>query len=143
MIYLDTSALIKLYLREAGSGDVQAVVASQSDPLPVWELHEMELINALRLKIFWKEITESDAAGQIANFNRRQSNGMYYMPEIGRSDLLDRYLQLSVHTPTLGCRTLDILHVAAAVLLGTALFVSFDQRQRQLAELAGLKVHSL
>ena len=63
------------------------------------------------------------------------------MPEIGRSDLLDRYLRLTAHTSTLGCRTLDILHVAAATLLGASLFVTYDQRQAQLADLAGLKVH--
>lgn len=140
MIYLDTSALIKLYVLEAGSAEVQALVVAQSDPLPVWELQEMEMINALKLKVFWKEISEADAAAQIARFHTRQSNGMYHMPELGRSDLLDRYRQLSAHTPTLGCRTLDILHVAAAALLRADLFVSFDQRQRQLAELAGLNV---
>ena len=141
MIYLDTSALIKLYIHESGSAEVQALLASQSEPLAVWELHEMELVNALRLKVFWKEIGETDADTQIAHFNRRQSSGLYFMPEIGRSDLLDRYLQLSTHTPALGCRTLDILHVAAAVLLNTRLFMTFDQRQARLAALAGLTVH--
>jgi predicted nucleic acid-binding protein len=143
VIYLDTSALIKLYVLESGSRDVQSILASQSHPLPVWELHAMELSNALRLKVFWKEISDADAEAQIALFHGRQASGLYYMPEIGRSDLLDRYLQLSKHTPSLGCRTLDILHVAAAALLGVDEFVSFDQRQRQLAELAGLKVQAL
>ena len=143
MIYLDTSALIKLYHLEPGSADVQTLVSSQSHPLPIWELQEMELTNALRLKVFWKEISEADASSQIAHFNRRQSSGFYYMPEIGRSDLLDRYLALSAHTAKLGCRTLDILHVAAATLLGASLFVTYDQRQAPLATLAGLKVHSV
>lgn len=143
MIYLDTSALIKLYLLEAGSADVEALVVSQAAPLPIWELHVMELTNALRLKVFWKEIADADAEKQVAHFNRRRASGLYHAPEIGRSDLLDRYLQLSKHTPSLGCRTLDILHVAAAAHLRADLFVSFDQRQRQLAELAGLKIPDL
>ena len=141
MIYLDTSALIKLYIHESGSAEVQALLASQSTPLPVWELHEMELVNALRLKVFWKEISEADADAQIAHFNRRQSSGLYFMPEIGRSDLLDRYLQLSARTSDLGCRTLDILHVAAAVVLKIGIFMTFDQRQARLAKLSGLEVH--
>ncbi len=141
MIYLDTSALIKLYIQEPGSAEVQALLASQSYPLPVWELHEMEFVNALRLKVFWKEVSNADADAQMAHFNRRQASGLYFMPEIGRSDLLDRYLHLSTHTPALGCRTLDILHVAAAVLLKVGLFMTFDQRQAQLATLAGLTVH--
>lgn len=48
MLYLDTSALLKLYLRESGSEAVQARVAAQDLPLPVWEIQEAELVNALR-----------------------------------------------------------------------------------------------
>lgn len=87
VIYLDTRALIKRYLLEAGSKEVQSIIASQSHPLPIWELHEMELSNALRLKVFWKEISEAEADAQIAFFQARQASGHYYMPEIGRSDL--------------------------------------------------------
>jgi len=45
MLYLDTSALLKLYIREQGSEAVQARVASQDLPLPIWEIQEAELIN--------------------------------------------------------------------------------------------------
>lgn len=38
MIYLDTSALLKLYIHESGSCEVQKVRSSQSDPLPLWEI---------------------------------------------------------------------------------------------------------
>lgn len=55
MLYLDTSALLKLYIRESGSDWVQTQVASQDDPLPIWELQEAELLNALHLKVFWGE----------------------------------------------------------------------------------------
>ena len=37
-------------------------------------------------------------------------------------------------------RSLDILHVAAALTLGARVFVSFDERQRKLARRARLKV---
>lgn len=40
----------------------------------------------------------------------------------------------------LGCRTLDIIHVAAALVLGTKEFVTFDGRQGALAKQAGLTV---
>jgi predicted nucleic acid-binding protein len=61
VIYLDTSAFLKLYVREAGSDLVQNLVTSQKDPLPVWEFQQVEMINALRLKVFWKEINADDA----------------------------------------------------------------------------------
>jgi hypothetical protein len=44
------------------------------------------------------------------------------------------------HSAVVGTRSLDILHVAAAKLLHTDEFVSFDIRQRTLAAAAGLKV---
>jgi predicted nucleic acid-binding protein len=40
----------------------------------------------------------------------------------------------------MGTRSLDVLHVAAASLLGALQFVSFDRRQRSLAFKAGLKI---
>lgn len=49
VIYLDTSALLKLYIREDHSESVQKWVESQDDPLPVWDFQQMELKNALRL----------------------------------------------------------------------------------------------
>ena len=43
-------------------------------------------------------------------------------------------------TETQGGRAFDVFHVAAARLLGADTFLSFDGRQRELADLAGLTV---
>lgn len=47
------------------------------------------------------------------------------------------------HSERLGTRSLDILHVAFAVVLGAREFLSFDQRQAALAAAAGLTVPRL
>jgi predicted nucleic acid-binding protein len=143
MLYLDTSALLKLYIREAGSEAVQARVAAQDLPLPVWEIQEAELVNALRLKAFWKEITTEQAEGQIKHFQDRQRRGLYVFPEIQRVALMQTFRRLSEETPRLGCRTMDILHVACAVEIAATAFISFDERQRSLAAHAGLQVVDL
>ena len=44
------------------------------------------------------------------------------------------------HTPVLGTRSLDILHVAAALVLGATEFCTFDTRQGKLAKATGLHV---
>ena len=44
------------------------------------------------------------------------------------------------HSATLGCRMLDIIHVAAALVLGAKEFVTSDTRQGALAKQAGLTV---
>ena len=65
MIYLDTSAFLKLYILEGGSLEVQALVTAQDSPLPVWDLLEAEFANALRLKAIWREVTPAQADAQI------------------------------------------------------------------------------
>ncbi len=140
IIYLDTSAFLKLYIRESGSQEVQAFVSAQDNPLPVWEILEGELTNALRLKVFWQEITADQADAQIILYHQRKQRGFYYVPEIDRGALMDAFRRLSKETPRLGSRTLDILHVACASLLNPHAFVTFDSRQRALAEHAGLQV---
>ncbi|MCW1883803.1 type II toxin-antitoxin system VapC family toxin [Luteolibacter flavescens] len=140
MLYLDTSALLKLYILEKGSEAVQRQVASQDLPLPIWEIQEAELINALRLKAFWKEITCEQAEVQIGLFQDRQRRGLYLFPEIHRSDLMKTFRFLSAETPRLGCRTMDIFHVACAVQVAATGFMTFDTRQRELALHAGLNV---
>jgi predicted nucleic acid-binding protein len=46
----------------------------------------------------------------------------------------------ALHSEKLGTRSLDILHVASAVVLGSTSFVTFDRRQAALARASGLKV---
>ncbi len=50
------------------------------------------------------------------------------------------FRRLSANTPRLGCRTLDILHVACACQLKPDRFLSFDTRRIELAKAAGLSV---
>jgi hypothetical protein len=49
----------------------------------------------------------------------------------------------AMHSETLGTRSLDILHVAAAVVMGRSVFLTFDLRQSALAKAAGLTVPQL
>jgi predicted nucleic acid-binding protein len=140
MLYLDTSALLKLYLREEASDWVQAQVEGQSDPLPVWDLQEAELTNALRLKVFWRDITASQAETQLAHFRSRKDRGQYFFPELDRAALMERFRMLARHSMKLGTRTLDVMHVACACEIRVDRFVSFDGRQLSLAKRAGLRV---
>lgn len=137
MLYLDTSAFLKLYIREAGSEQVQSMVVSQFEPLPVWEILEMELCNALNLKVFRGELEMSESAVQYSLFRQRQAKGFYFVPELRRAQLMADFRLLSELTPRLGCRTMDILHVACAMQLKPDVFLTFDHRQRELAQTTG------
>lgn len=140
MIYLDTSALVKLYVLEEGSAFVQSALSEQDDPLPVWELQEAELANALHLKVFRGEWTEDETARQIGHFQDRKGRGLYFFPEIDRVELMRAFHHLSRETPRTGCRTMDIFHVACALQMPACRFLTFDRRQSLLAQWAGLDV---
>ncbi len=88
MIYLDTSAWVKLHLLEPDSNEVQEMISSQADPLPIWELQEMELTNALRLKVFWGGISEADSDRQLALFEQRKQKGHCYSPTFPRNSTI-------------------------------------------------------
>lgn len=138
MIYLDTSAFIKLYIREEYSKSVNDAVTSQDEPLPFCFLHRVEMRNALNLKLFREEITTEDVDRLIQLMQDRLQAGIYASPHLGLSELTSTAVELTRHTSKLGCRSLDILHVAAAKLLKPDQFVTFDDRQQQLAQTVGL-----
>ena len=47
---------------------------------------------------------------------------------------------VETHTALTGVRSLDILHLASALMLGASDFVTFDKRQAALAGRVGLRV---
>lgn len=140
VIYLDTSAFLKLYVRENGSEYVQDLVTSQYDPLPVWDTLRAEITNAVRLKVYWGDLEPEEADRLLALFDERLTRGQYFVPEVDRDRLMTAFIDLARHTPQFGCRTLDILHVACALQLEPECFISFDARQRKLASHVGLLV---
>lgn len=119
---------------------VQAKVVRVGEPLPVWEILEMELHNALYLKVFRDELSDTEADRQHLLFQQRKTTGLYFVPEIGRGELRAEFRRLSALTPRLGCRTMNILHVACACQLKPDRFLSFDTRPNEIAMAAGLAV---
>lgn len=140
MLYLDTSAFLKLYLQEDGTADVHGLVAAQDDPLPIWYLTEIEFTNALRFKVFARELTAAAVGDLVARFGDHKARGVFFSPVLSPILLQDLSLRMSLRTPKLGCRALDILHVAAARLCGAGTFVTADRRQAALAEAEGFTI---
>jgi len=140
MIYLDTSAFIKLYLQEEGSAEVHGLVVSQTEPLPMWHFLELELFNALRFKVFLSEMSPEEVERLVSLYLDRKRGGQYFVPHLDPVALHELSLQMSMRTPAIGCRALDILHVAAARLCDAAIFVTADRRQAALAQAEGRDV---
>lgn len=137
--YADTGFLISLYGQDGHSVIAAALVKSK----PVFlltQLCEAEFTNAIELRVFRKEWTRAEARSVYENFLQHQAAGVFRAELIG-SDVCEKALALSRrHTAKLGARTLDLLHVAAAIVLKPDVFYTFDERQRRLALAERLRV---
>lgn len=137
--YLDSSALIKLYVKEEKSAFVASYVKSLKMPLPFSFLHEIELKNALRLKVFRKEGTPTQVQASIRLMDRDLISNVLERAVLDWADVFGEAEELSHHhAASVGCRSLDLLHVASACLLEAKNFLTFDTRQMALALEAGL-----
>jgi predicted nucleic acid-binding protein len=138
--YADPSALLKLYIHEPASAAMSAWRSRTKGALPVTPHGRLEIVNGICLAGFRKIISAEALSDAIASFDEDLAEGRYVDADILWRATLRRARELSrAHTPALGCRTLDVLHVATAIELGLRYFVTFDSRQRQLAKAAGLK----
>jgi hypothetical protein len=138
--YADTGFLCSLYLPDAHTGLAVARMTRQPLPLPFTWLHRLEFRNALRLRVFRGEITQAQRDASLNAMLADLAAGVLDHAEPPLPDLATEAERLSaLHSETIGTRSLDILHVAGALVLGVSEFLAFDHRQRALAKAAGLK----
>lgn len=139
--YADPSALLKLYVHEPESAAMSAWRARITGALPITEHGRLEIVNGICLAAFRKAIGADALSDALASFDEDVADGRYAQADVLWRATLRRAGEISrVHTPAIGSRALDVLHVATALELGLRDFVSFDRRQQQLARAAGLKV---
>jgi predicted nucleic acid-binding protein len=133
--------MVKLYYPELESDRVSAWVKAQDNPLLYSRLHELELRNALALKEFRGEL-DADGKAEIARTLADDlRTGVLTQPVLDWETVFSEAVRLSgTHTAGIGSRSLDLLHVAAAVVSGCRSFLSFDERQRTLAVAAAFEL---
>ena len=144
MLYVDTSVIVKLYIKEEYSFEVSHWIRKNNEAIPLTGFHELEFTNAIYLKQFRTEMTDEQGLLVLSKFDEHQRRGVYYRPQINWTDTINFALGLSQsHTKTTCSRSLDILHVASALAIKANRFLTLDKRQSALAELAGLTIENL
>lgn len=142
--YVDPSALLKLYLHQPESSAMNAWRARTRRPLTLTLHGRAEIVNGICLAAFRGAISAEAATDAVASFDEDLAIGRYVIADLLWRAALQRAAELSrAHTPLLGCRTLDVLHVASALELGKRRFLTFDARQRALARAVGLRLVEL
>ncbi|MBI5397691.1 MAG: type II toxin-antitoxin system VapC family toxin [Verrucomicrobia bacterium] len=130
MTYADSSFFFSYYASDTNSPRADAWRLAHPSPLPFSSLNRLELRNALELAVFQKRISpqESSEAWQTVESDLR--DGLLIPTPLLFVDVFrEAELLAANHTAQVGTRSLDLLHVAAARLLGVEELVTFDQRQ--------------
>jgi predicted nucleic acid-binding protein len=139
--YTDPSALLKLYVHEQESAAMNRWRSRTRGALPLTEHGRLEIINGICLAGFRKSISVDALNDALASFDEDLRDDRYFHADVLWRATLRRALDISrTHTPRIGCRSLDVVHVATALQLGLRRFLTFDRRQQDLARAVGLTV---
>ncbi len=144
-IYTDPSALACLYLHQhERSRRMVAWRAGVQGALPVTHHGKTEIVNAVCLAVFRGELDEQGMELAIGDLESDFLHGHLRQADVLWRAALNRAVELSrAHTPRLGTRALDVIHVACALELKARHFLTFDERQQKLASASGLKIIKL
>lgn len=141
--YFDTSAVVPLYLPEIRS-DRAREEARRARQIPYTPLHALELTSAIHLNCGRGLITTAELRAVSLQIEDDLSTHRLRTTPLDLADVFASATDVArQHAATLLCRSLDALHVAAALHLRCAALVSADERQLQLAHAVGLDVVDL
>jgi predicted nucleic acid-binding protein len=140
--YADSSFIVALYLPQQSSAKAIALLERYGQALPFTPWHRLEVRNAIRLAVFQKVIDAAQAKTQLKQLDTdlKEATLLAHLP-IDWTDVLREAEKLgAAHDETIGCRSADLFHVAAATEAGCDTFLTLDDRQTAMAKATGLTV---
>lgn len=140
-VYADSSFLFSLVAKDSRTTEATAYMVRAAAPLSFTPLHRIEVRNVLRKAAGRGEITEQLCRAAFRQIDEDLRDGVLIHTPVEWTNVFRRADDLSEeHGGREGQRTIDLLHVAIALECKVKTFLSFDNRQRKLAQAAGLKV---
>jgi len=139
-VYVDPSAICRLYLHQPGSREMASWRRRIGGSLPVTHHGRTEIVNAISLAVFRQQISADSARELWSLLDTDFAEGRLTQVDILWRATLNKAGKLSrLYSPQIGTRTLDILHVSSALELNLKIFLTFDNRQAELAKAVGLR----
>jgi uncharacterized protein len=138
-LYCDTSALLKLYLPEAGSDEFNEVVEGRDDVL-VSDLAVTEIVSAVARRLPQRSFTREAARRLQHAILQRLDEGVYHRVELTR-DVHRRAEHFLLALEGTSLRAADALHLALATSGHAASLATFDTRLAAAARARGLAVY--
>ena len=140
--YPDTSFVLSLYLQDVHSSRAAAHLAGRNRPLAVSALLAFEVEQAIDHAMFRKIVNPAQGHRALSDWQADLASGAVAIVGTDWPHALEEARRIArLRTVTEGYRSLDILHVAAALVSEAEELLTFDERQRKLAKAEGLKVN--
>ena len=146
-VYPDTSFLCSLYRKQHTSPQAAGYQKILTEPLPVSTFLLLEYRQSVRFqaRLFEKNrskgFSKTEGAAMLRALQSDLADGILEMVAPDWADVHRIAEELSSkYTESGGHRLADFLHVATAVHLGAAQFLTFDANQKKLAEAEGMVV---
>ena len=137
---VDASFLFSLYILDVNSARASAKMKSAALPLLLTDLGKIEILNAVGQRLFRKELRLGQAKKVYDLLREDIVQGVVQIVPLPAAAYQRAEQIARKHTPLLGARTLDVLHVAGALVLKADTFYTFDQKQAVLATALGLTI---
>jgi predicted nucleic acid-binding protein len=137
--YADSSFFVSLYVSDRHSQEVKSRIARHPQ---LWftPLHLAEWTHAIEQHVFRGAMSTATARQTYQDFERDREAGLWLEVDLPEEAIVNCVDLARKYVSRTGTRTLDTLHVAAAIELGAKDFWTFDERQAKLAKAAGLKI---
>ena len=135
-VYLDTSALAKLYLPESGSDEMEDALLGRRDVI-VSDLAITELASAVARRVREVDLTQAHARRIYQRVASDVAAGEFRRAEISANTHREAERLLMGIGRRVPLRAADALHLGMAGLMGARVLVTFDRRMRSAAEALG------
>jgi predicted nucleic acid-binding protein len=143
MIFVDTSALVKPYLREAGAETMMQILADPRDDIFISRHIALETVATFAYKLRVRQLSRRE-------YRMIRTRFINDIPEVFQLQGVDetvihRAIELADTHRVFGVGSVDLIHVATAERLATKLgtpptIVCADRAMRNLASAAGFSV---
>jgi predicted nucleic acid-binding protein len=115
IVFLDTNAVVKLYIKEIGSTWIRAFVKGKA--VYISEIVLFEVVTVIRRRHLEGEFNEIQARALIDQI-RADCLKQYKIIDLRRSDQVDMLIEQAFNLPaTMRVRALDGIHMAAASIV--------------------------
>ncbi|WP_395749042.1 PIN domain-containing protein [Prosthecobacter sp.] len=140
--YSDASFIVSAFGEDANSSKAKRWLRQcAAFPILISRLTLLEAETALRAATADGRLTNDKMQTALSGIHRAVLEGYLQRKDVPHHQWFPQSHRISMHASTgCVCRALDVLHVAAAVILKSSGFLTFDRHQRELAKAEGLEV---